>query len=309
MAWDHIEVSSLPQTSWLPYLNQQPSKPPIRIIKNVSGKVRAGQTLAIMGSSGAGKTTLLNVLTARNLHQFQVSGVVKINNEAADVRKIMEVSAYVQQVDLFIPTLTVKENLIFQALVRMDRQIPIEARAKRIADVMKELALIKCADTMVGNGTTSKGISGGEMKRLAFASEILTNPSIMFCDEPTSGLDAFMAESLVRKIKALAKQGRTIICTIHQPSSEVFSMFDNLLLLADGKVAFMGKQEEALGYFEQIGFKCPTNYNPAEFFVKTLAVVPGKEFESRTKIDVSFFLLLLLLLSTIVLIFHFLFAR
>lgn len=124
--------------------------------------------------SGAGKTTLLNVLTARNLSNFRVDGCVKINGQIADVATITSMSAYVQQQDLFIPTLTVREHLIFQALVRMDQSLSDELKLERISEVMKELSLEKCADTMVG-GTIAigKGISGGELKRLAFACEVM----------------------------------------------------------------------------------------------------------------------------------------
>lgn len=87
------------------------------------------------------------------------------------------------------------------------------------------------------------------MKRLSFASEVLTNPPLMFCDEPTSGLDSFMALNVVQVLKRLAQTGKTIICTIHQPSSEVFALFDKLLLMAEGRVAFLGTQEEASNFF------------------------------------------------------------
>ena len=124
---------------------------------------------------GAGKTTLLNVLTARNLSNFAVDGTVKINGQVADVNKITAMSAYVQQQDLFIATLTVREHLTFQALVRMDPTTSDVEKVQRVNEVMKELSLEKCADNLVG-GTlaTGKGISGGELKRLAFACEVLS---------------------------------------------------------------------------------------------------------------------------------------
>jgi ABC-type multidrug transport system ATPase subunit len=96
-----------------------------------------------------------------------------------------------------------------------------------------------------------KGISGGEKRRLAFATEVLTNPPILFCDEPTSGLDSFMALSVVECMKKLASQGRTIVCTIHQPSSEIFDMFDKLCLLAEGRLAFIGSLKSAYDFFDK----------------------------------------------------------
>lgn len=104
---------------------------------------------------------------------------------------------------------------------------------------------------MIGQTGVIKGLSGGEKKRLSFAAEVLTNPSLMFCDEPTSGLDSFMALNVVQVLKTMAQNGKTVICTIHQPSSELYALFDKLILLAEGKVAFMGTPEEANIFFTE----------------------------------------------------------
>lgn len=129
-----------------------------------------------------------------------------------------------------------------------------------------------------------KGLSGGERKRLAFASEALTDPALLLCDEPTSGLDSFMANSVLQVLKRLALKDKTIILTIHQPSSELFGLFDKLLLMAEGRVAFLGTPAEAADFFTQMNAPCPLNYNPADFYVQLLAIVPGKEDESRDTI-------------------------
>ena len=113
-----------------------------------------------------------------------------------------------------------------------------------------------------------KGISGGQRKRLSLASEVLTNPSIMFCDEPTSGLDSFMAASVVDILRKLARQGRNVICTIHQPSSQIVEMFDKVLLLAEGRTAFLGEVSAANQFLETCGFPCPSHYNPADHWVE-----------------------------------------
>jgi len=112
------------------------------------------------------------------------------------------------------------------------------------------MGLSKCADAQIGYPTRIKGISGGEMKRLAFASELLTDPPLFFCDEPTSGLDSFMSQNVVSVLKGMSANGKTIICTIHQPSSQTFEMFDHVLLMAEGRVAFMGKATAALKFFK-----------------------------------------------------------
>lgn len=129
-----------------------------------------------------------------------------------------------------------------------------------------------------------KGLSGGERKRLAFASEALTDPALLLCDEPTSGLDSFMAHSVLQVLKRLALKDKTIILTIHQPSSELFGLFDKLLMMAEGRVAFLGTPAEAADFFTQMNAPCPMNYNPADFYVQLLAIVPGKEDESRDTI-------------------------
>ncbi|WAQ93831.1 WHITE-like protein [Mya arenaria] len=159
-------------------------------------------------------------------HSLTASGVIRVNG--VDVGSgIRNISAYVQQDDLFIATMTVKEHLTFRGLLRMENEVSRSRRLERVQEVIKELGLTKCQDNMIGDPGRLKGISGGEMRRLSFASEFLTNPPLLFCDEPTSGLDSFMAEKIVQTLKGMADKGKTIVCTIHQPSSEVFALFDH----------------------------------------------------------------------------------
>lgn len=258
------------------------------ILHNVSGYVRPGQLLAIMGASGAGKSTLLNALTFRNLSALTVvSGARYANGNPVNPNSLTSVSAYIQQDDLFIGSLTVKEHLTFQALVRMDKDIPYKERMKRVETVANELGLTKCLNTLAGSSNsmnTIKGISGGEMKRLSFAAEILTDPPLMFCDEPTSGLDSFMAQNVVENLRDMAAKGKTIIATIHQPSSQVFALFDRVLLMAEGRVAFLGKTDEAQTFFSGLNFPCPLNFNPADHYVHVLAVAPGNEDSCRNRV-------------------------
>lgn len=181
-----------------------------------------------MGASGAGKTTLLNALTMRNRGNFLIDGDVKVNGvKVKNFEEISSISGYVQQEDLFVGYLTVREHLFFQAMLRMKPGTSKEDRLKRIEEVIQELNLNKCQKNVIGL-FGRKGISGGEKRRLAFASEIMTDPSLLFADEPTSGLDSFMAVSIMETMRELASKGKTIVCTIHQPSSEIFEMFDKL---------------------------------------------------------------------------------
>uniref|UniRef100_A0A0P6GN14 Protein white n=1 Tax=Daphnia magna TaxID=35525 RepID=A0A0P6GN14_9CRUS len=280
-SWENIEIYL--ETS---QGNCFKRSPPVqkRILDNVTGCVRPGEFLAIMGASGAGKTTLLNCLTFRNTGKLKILGQRFLNGETVNTDTLARISGYVQQDDLFVPTLTVKEHLQFQALLRMDKYLTYSERMTRVGQVIHELGLTKCENTMIGNPERGiKGISGGERKRLAFASEVLTNPSLMFCDEPTSGLDSYMAQNIVQVLKNIASTGKTVVCTIHQPSSEVFALFDRILLMAEGRTAFLGPVSEALSFFSSQGLPCPPNYNPADYYIHTLATVPGQEIESRKK--------------------------
>uniref|UniRef100_A0A0N8DYE2 Protein white n=1 Tax=Daphnia magna TaxID=35525 RepID=A0A0N8DYE2_9CRUS len=280
-SWENIEIYL--ETS---QGNCFKRSPPVqkRILDNVTGCVRPGEFLAIMGASGAGKTTLLNCLTFRNTGKLKILGQRFLNGETVNTDTLARISGYVQQDDLFVPTLTVKEHLQFQALLRMDKYLTYSERMTRVGQVIHELGLTKCENTMIGNPERGiKGISGGERKRLAFASEVLTNPSLMFCDEPTSGLDSYMAQNIVQVLKNIASTGKTVVCTIHQPSSEVFALFDRILLMAEGRTAFLGPASDALSFFSSQGLPCPPNYNPADYYIHTLATVPGQEIESRKK--------------------------
>lgn len=137
------------------------------------------------------------------------------------------------------------------------------------------------SNTRIGSGDDEKVLSGGERKRLAFAVELLNNPVILFCDEPTTGLDSYSAQQLVQTLYDLAKKGTTILCTIHQPSSQLFDMFNNVLLLSEGRVAFTGSPQNALDFFAQNGYRCPEAYNPADYLIGVLASDPGYEQASK----------------------------
>ncbi|KAG7390461.1 hypothetical protein PHYBOEH_007031 [Phytophthora boehmeriae] len=238
------------------------------ILNNVSGSAKPGELLVIMGPSGAGKSSLLDCISGRNAN---VEGDILLNRQPW-TKATKRMAAYVMQDDLFYETLTVKEHLTFQARLRMGKTTTEEQCEHRVDEVMEELGLMKCRDTLIG-GESLRGISGGERKRLSFATEILTNPSILFADEPTSGLDSFMAETVVRQLQQIARDGRTVIATIHQPSSEVFAIFDQLYLLSDGSPVYQGKANESVDYFASLGYPCPSQINPSDYFMRQLVVI------------------------------------
>lgn len=258
-----------------------------KILDNVAGIVRPGQLCAIMGASGAGKTTLLNILNFRNRGKINIIGDVKINGKVANWDLISRYSGYVQQDDLFIATLTVKEHLTFLAMLKMGNDYTKEQILKRVDEVIIEMNLVKSENTYIGMGDRVKGISGGEKRRLAFASETLTDPSLLFADEPTSGLDSFMAESVIDAMYNLAvNKNKTMITTIHQPSSQIFEKFNTLCLLAEGRLTYLGPAKDAINYFSSIGYHMPNMYNPADFFIHTLAIEPNNREECLEKVKV-----------------------
>nr|QNH67908.1 ATP-binding cassette transporter subfamily G-like protein 9 [Brachionus rotundiformis] len=225
-----------------------------------------------MGASGAGKTTLLNILNFRDKSNLIIESDIRVNGRPVNLKKISEYSGYVKQNDIFIGTMTVKEWLTFQAFLRMGDDYTGQEKYDRVDEVIRQCNLMKAEDSYIGLGDALKGISGGEKRRLAFATEIITNPPLLFCDEPTSGLDAYMAIGLVEVMAEQARLGKTIICTIHQPSTQIYEKFNVLCLLSEGQVAYLGPRDVAPQYFSSIGYNCPRNYNPADYFISILSI-------------------------------------
>ncbi|CAI4230341.1 unnamed protein product [Auanema sp. JU1783] len=242
-----------------------------KILTGVYGSAQPGEVIAIMGSSGAGKSTLLNILTHRNIEKVVSEGHVKINGLTVNRDYMRRVSAFVQQDDCFIGSLTVLEHLNFSAKLKMSDRYSDKDQGKRVRQVISELGLKNCANTIVGTRSV-KGLSGGEKKRLSFASEILTSPPILFCDEPTSGLDSFLAFQVISVLKELARKKRmTILVTIHQPSSQIFELFDKVYLLTEGRLAFFGTLSQAENFWRNIGMEVPRNFNPSDHYIASLS--------------------------------------
>ncbi len=240
------------------------------LLYNVVGHAEKGQMLALMGASGAGKTSLLDCISLRN-HRFE--GNVYLDKQPVD-QHFFSTTAYVHQVDLFFATLTVREHLTFHAMVRVKQEVAVADRLRRVDEVIDAVNLRKCAESLIGGPQAFiRGISGGERKRLSVATELLSDPEIIFADEPTSGLDAFMALSVCKILKGVASSGKLVVCVIHQPSSEIFELFSHLILLARGQTAYSGPRAQAVDYFAaQLGLECPQFYNPADYLIEKLAV-------------------------------------
>lgn len=256
-----------------------------RIINNASGAITSGSLVALMGSSGSGKTTLMSALAYRNPAGTTINGDILVNG--CEIGPFMQqLSGFVHQDDLFFGSLTVMEHLTCMAHMKLDRRVEEHEVKYIIRDVLERTGLLHCANTRIGEDGEKKVLSGGEKKRLAFATELLTQPAILFCDEPTTGLDSYNAQKLVESLQELAEKRNTaILCTIHQPSSALFAMFDQVLFLAEGRVAFFGDPDDAIEFFGDNGYKCPINYNPAEYLISVLSTDSGVSERSSYKIS------------------------
>ncbi|EIE82698.1 hypothetical protein RO3G_07403 [Rhizopus delemar RA 99-880] len=208
------------------------------ILSNLSGYVEPGQMLAVMGPSGAGKSSLLDIL-ARKHKRGVASGNILLNGVSPSVRQFRRLTGFVDQDDSLMGTLTVRETLTYAAMMRLPRQMPLQAKLKRVEEVIQELGISKIADSQIGM-PGKRGISGGEKRRVSIGKELVTSPSLLFLDEPTSGLDAYNAGVVMECLHRLAHEGkRTIVVTIHQPRSNIYQMFDSLMLLSTGQMVLL----------------------------------------------------------------------
>ncbi|KAL3270058.1 hypothetical protein HHI36_009116 [Cryptolaemus montrouzieri] len=251
-----------------------------RIVNGVTGAVKAGSLVALIGASGSGKSTFMMALAHRNSGDVTVEGDILVNGrQVGDLMKY--ISGYMYQDDIFVGSLTVWEHMVIMSYLKLDRRFSFQDRQLKIHKLLKDLSLFHCLNSKIGTIAGKKTLSGGEKKRLSFATELLTDPPILFCDEPTTGLDSYSAQKLVSMMNVMTTKGKTILCTIHQPSSEIFAMFSQIILLADGKVAYMGSRLGALSFFLSLGHACPKSYNPADYYMRILATPPGYEDNSK----------------------------
>ncbi|CAH9087960.1 unnamed protein product [Cuscuta europaea] len=235
------------------------------ILNGITGMALPGEILAVLGPSGSGKSTLLNALAGRLQARSGFTGTILANNEKLS-KPVLKRTGFVAQDDILYPHLTVRETLIFCSLLKLPG--PLTRREKTaVADsVIAELGLMKCENTIIGNSLV-RGISGGERKRVSIAHEMLMNPSLLILDEPTSGLDSTTAYRLLLTLGSMAQKGKTIITSVHQPSSRVFQMFSSVLVLSDGKCLYFGKANEAMSYFESVQLSPAFPMNPADFLL------------------------------------------
>jgi len=254
-------------------LKVRPGKNPFKrkvkktLIKDANGELRPGEVTCIMGPSGAGKTTLLNILAGR-LNKGKVKGEILVNGVKLKHlgSKWSRLSAYIMQDDILHANLTPRESFWFSAQLRLPFTLDQQARRNKVESLIEELGLEECAKQKIGS-VERRGISGGQRKRAAIGSEMITDPSVLFLDEPTSGLDSSTSLSLVETLRKLAMCGRTIAATIHSPSTDMFFRFDNLILLTEGHIIYNGPTRNVVSFFSKLNFKCPKYTNPAEYIM------------------------------------------
>lgn len=239
------------------YRVRHKDEPNKQLLHGVSGVFRSGRLAGILGPSGAGKSTLLNILSGFKTNN--VTGNILVNGTAIDRRKYRREVSYTPQEVCLLGNISVTESMEFAADLKLASDISKTHKTAVIESVLKLLGLSKCARNLVEN------LSGGEKKRLSIALELISNPKIMFFDEPTSGLDIIAAMQVVAHLKDLAVSGRCVICVIHQPSSSILQMFDDLLVLSEGHCLYRGPLDELVSSFKACGFECPNYYNRADF--------------------------------------------
>ncbi|KAJ1724608.1 hypothetical protein LPJ53_001144 [Coemansia erecta] len=258
-----------------------------QILRNLDGTFLPGRLTGILGPSGSGKTTLLNLL-AGQISTGSTGGDIWVNGRPTTGAGLRRLAGYVNQEDVILSTQTVQEAIEMSITLRpppqaaeieADDGLPLPAAmeahaakpaAERRAEMRERsdqaLALFglgKCRDTMVGDAG-AKGVSGGEKKRTAIAMEWVSEARVLFLDEPTSGLDAHSALLATRQLRQVAQTGRTVVAVLHQPSSEMFALLDDVLVLLDGRIVYLGPREQLVGYLARLGRPCGMYVNPAD---------------------------------------------
>lgn len=251
-------------------------KPPaVCILKNVNCEARPGEIMAIVGPSGAGKTTLLDIL-AGMIPLRRVSGSVLVNEQPMNITQFRRISGYVTQDEVLFPLLTVKETLMYSARLRL--HVGLNRAKARVSELLKELGLEHVANVRIG-GESSRGISGGEKRRVSIGVDLVHDPAVLLIDEPTSGLDSASALNVASLLKYMAvKQGKTIVLTIHQPGFRILELFDQILLLSKGTVVHHGSLDLLEHRLRIAGHSIPRQVNVLEFAIEmTVAMVIDSE--------------------------------
>lgn len=242
------------------------------ILRGVTGSFKRGQVVGIMGPSGSGKSTFLSIISnieVEDSGQKVVHGKITIDGREPGPW-MKKLTAFVPQEDKLLPTLTVRESMMYSALLRLPG-ISMQSSHVRTANVLRELALESVADSLVGGVPRLRGISGGERRRVTIGMELITDPSLVVLDEPLSGLDSFTALKLMHTLKGISSAGRLVILSVHQPTPKMLNLLDQVLLLAKGFQVYLGTPQGAPQYFADRGFPCPKDAHIAEYMLEAVS--------------------------------------
>ncbi|KYN37497.1 ATP-binding cassette sub-family G member 1 [Trachymyrmex septentrionalis] len=246
------------------------------ILYNVTGHFEPGKITVIVGPSGSGKTTLLKIISGKQ--QVDITGTITVNGAKQNRKMFRKQVCYVpQQFDL-LPYLTTRETLYIAARLKLDDNQNKQAICSMVNDIAKRFNLSKCLDTLANK------LSGGERKRLSIGVEMFIQPSVFLLDEPTSGLDSTDSNQLINILHDMARANCTVICTIHQPSSQMISLFDNIIVLNQGRCMYCGPKNEILNTYSIAGFTCPNFYNIIEFVLEVVTEQRGGDVKNLYKI-------------------------
>lgn len=212
-----------------------------------------------MGPSGSGKTTLLNILSGFNTDEF--SGPITINGEPRDLREFAKHSAYIMQEETLFPLLSVRESMSFAVKFKTGIKLTEKEQEAKVESTLRMLKL-ENSDNFI------QSLSGGQRKRISIAIELLNDPQIIFLDECTTGLDTVAASQCLGLLREISSTGRTVICTIHQPSARQFEKFDQLYVIAEGSCIFNGPAKGLVPFLKECEIPCPSSYNPADYIIE-----------------------------------------
>jgi len=259
-----------------------------KVLDDMTGAAMPRHFIALMGPTGSGKTSLLNCLSGRiPKKDGTLTGEILVDGKERNekIYRSRQV-AYVMQEELLFPHLTVMETFMLHAKLRLPQSMGIEEKTRMVKSLILELGLKAVENSKIGRpGGFPRGLSGGERKRANIGIEMVANPEALFLDEPTSGLDSFQAQNVVRALQDLAAHGRTVVCTIHQPRSSIFKLFDQLLLISEGRMLYIGDSDKAVEYFAKLSFKCPDLTNPADFFMDITSMDRRSEVAEKNSRD------------------------
>ncbi|GFZ14735.1 ABC transporter family protein [Actinidia rufa] len=239
------------------------------LLRCVTGKIVPGRITAVMGPSGAGKTTFLSALAGKTVG-CKMTGSILINGKAESMHSYRKIIGFVPQDDIVHGNLTVEENLWFTARCRLSADLLKPDKVLIVERVIESLGLQAVRDSLVGT-VEKRGISGGQRKRVNVGLELVMEPSLLILDEPTSGLDSSSSQLLLRALRRESLEGVNICMVVHQPSYNLFKMFDDLILLAKGGLTvYHGPVKKVEEYFAGLGINVPERVNPPDHFIDVL---------------------------------------